>query len=145
MFSMLFQILRWIMTLALGAGVALGFLLVRVRWEGGGRFELGLKDHLGLEGTLVDARTPGPPTEAPDLARSSSRQLPGSERCAELRSELSRSVVAYLKKTRLPMNRLDIFALLEAEVLHDIPTCPRGGAFSQGPGGVIHCSLHGKD
>lgn len=144
MFSMIVQVFRWFVTLLVAVVFALGILLLRVSWEGGGRFQISLKDHLSLEGTLVDARTHETSAPAPERARTSSKKLPGAERCAELRTELSKSVVAYLKKTRLPMNRLDIFALLEAEVLHDIPTCPRGGAFTQGNGGVISCSLHGS-
>jgi hypothetical protein len=133
------------MILMIAATLTLGVLLFRVRWEGGGRFEVTMKDHLGLDGSLVDAR-PATTTQAKTKGpkKSSSKPLAGARRCQELRATLAKSVVAYLKKTRLPMNRLDIFALLEADVLHDIPTCPRGGTFSQTKKGKIRCSLHGS-
>lgn len=65
------------------------------------------------------------------------------EACAAVRWRIRKSVSSYQDKTHMPMNTLNLFALLDAEVLHEIPSCPRGGNFHKDPEtGRILCAIH---
>lgn len=142
MISLIFQMLRWSVILTLAAAMTLATLLVRVQYHGDGRLQVGLKPRPGLEGTLVfpDGVAADPAGTGPAVPASRPPEAAG---CAGTRAALGRAIEAYRVRTGRAMTSLDIFALLEAEVIHELPACPRGGAFHHGPGARLRCTLHG--
>ena len=138
MFSLLFQFVRWTLILMIAAAVTLATFFLSIRYEGDGRIQVTWKKTPGLAGTVnvagdQVAAAPSPPGAAPEA--------PALTGCARIRAQLDSAVAAYEKRTRMPMSTLDIFALLDAEVLGQLPACPRGGSY-QRRGGQVACSLH---
>ncbi len=70
------------------------------------------------------------------------RTLPGATQCLVIRAQLDQAVRTYERKTGTRMLNLDIFQLLEAEALSELPTCPQGGSFHRRSAGAVSCSVH---
>lgn len=138
MFSLAYQLVRWSIILMIAAAVTLAALFLSLRYEGAGRFRVQWKRTPGLAGTLTMAGIRPPPADLTVRAPPRAPELTG---CARIRAHLDDAVAEYQDRTRLPMTTLDIFALLDAEVLDQLPACPRGGSF-QRRGGKVVCSLH---
>jgi hypothetical protein len=136
MFSLLLQFVRWTLILMIAAAITLAAFFLSVSYEGDGRFQVSWKETPGLAGTVSLATGPGTAGPAPG-----SPAAPALTGCARIRAQLDAAVAQYQERTRLPMSTLDIFALLDAEVLTELPACPRGGSFQRADDKVT-CSLH---
>ncbi len=149
MFSLFASLFRWTLTLALAAVLTVALLLLQVRYEGNGRFRVVLKERMTFEGTLVwtyageapakpkvaagrtepvtQAGTSGIQTQA--KAGPSAASAQGAAECRAQRERLDAALARYRARPGKRSRELDIFAMLEAGVLDEIPSCPLGGAF----------------
>lgn len=139
MVSLMFQFIRWTLILMIAACVTLAAFFLSFHYEGDGRFQVTWKQTPGLAGTVQLAGGPGTPGSAATGAIAP--PAPELSGCARIRAQLDAAVAEYQRRTRIPMATLDIFALLDAEVLSELPACPRGGSY-QRQGGRVVCSLH---
>jgi hypothetical protein len=143
MFSLLFHAFRWSVILALAAALTLAALLVRIDYQGEGRLQIGLKERPGLEGTLLFGGAGQSPLPGPHARLEAAAQNPDVAACERTRRELEHAVAAYTRITGRPMASLEIFALLDAEVIRELPACSRGGVYASTREGAVRCSLHG--
>lgn len=148
MFSFFSTLLRWGVGLMAMVGLALSALAFQLRYEGDGRFQVRLKESLTFEQTLVWVDGAAPGAAASPAARPTPRRKPpappGALECASVRARLASSMQIWEARSGRRMDPLDIFALLEAEVLRDLPACPGGGAFRRvETRDRVGCTLHG--
>lgn len=112
-----------------------GRIVIQLPWLGGATAATG----------AATAARPAAPTQAmarPALARPS--KDPSARECDPIRERLGNALRRYRAETRRPMRSLDIFALLSAKVIDELPACPSGGSYRLDPArdDTVACTLH---
>lgn len=133
MLSFLFRLVRFGLSLVIAALFTLAVLALRLRYEGDGRFQIQVKERLTLEDTLTFPESGIPIPAFPHAPRAAPAPRGPAEiarkDCEDSRVRLAKAVRMYQEASGKKMGRLDIFVLLNAGVIDQLPACPDGGAY----------------